>query len=233
MSISPKRTVDITLGKVKCIVTAGPTFEELDEVRRLTNFSTGSLGTSLANFLSGHGHSTILIKGQSATSQIQCNASRFLPFTTTADLQRKFRDLATNERIAIFHAAAVSDFTFGKIWERHPDGSLTQVHGAKISTRGGELLAELKPTPKILAALRDWFPNALIVGWKYELEGDKSLAIACGERQLSECRSDACIVNGRAYGGGFGWVSREAPVQHLANQAELFQALERFIAPSR
>ncbi len=218
---------------MKCIVTAGPTFEELDEVRRLTNFSTGSLGTSLANYLSGHGHDTTLLKGQSATSPIQCNAGRFLPFTTTADLQRKFRGLATNERIAIFHAAAVSDFTFGKIWERDADGSLTQVHGAKISTRGGELLAELKPTPKILAQLRDWFPHALIIGWKYELEGGKTEAITRGERQLSECRSDVCIVNGRAYGDGFGWVSNSGPVQHLANQAELFEALERFMAPSR
>jgi len=33
---------------MKCIVTAGPTYEELDEVRRMANFSTGTLGTELA-----------------------------------------------------------------------------------------------------------------------------------------------------------------------------------------
>jgi len=36
---------------MNCIVTAGPTYEPLDDVRRLTNFSTGRLGTELANFL--------------------------------------------------------------------------------------------------------------------------------------------------------------------------------------
>ena len=36
---------------MRCIVTAGPTYEPLDEVRRLTNFSTGRLGIELANFL--------------------------------------------------------------------------------------------------------------------------------------------------------------------------------------
>jgi phosphopantothenoylcysteine synthetase/decarboxylase len=36
---------------MNCIVTAGPTYEPLDEVRRLTNFSTGRLGTELANFI--------------------------------------------------------------------------------------------------------------------------------------------------------------------------------------
>ena len=40
---------------MKCIVTAGPTYEPLDKVRRLTNFSTGQLGTELANHLAGQG----------------------------------------------------------------------------------------------------------------------------------------------------------------------------------
>ena len=38
------------------IVTAGPTYEELDNVRRLTNFSTGRLGSELVNFLVARGH---------------------------------------------------------------------------------------------------------------------------------------------------------------------------------
>ena len=39
---------------MNCIVTCGPTYEPLDEVRRLTNFSTGRLGTELANYLVAH-----------------------------------------------------------------------------------------------------------------------------------------------------------------------------------
>jgi phosphopantothenoylcysteine decarboxylase/phosphopantothenate--cysteine ligase len=41
---------------MNCIVTAGPTYEPLDDVRRLTNFSTGRLGTELANFLAARVH---------------------------------------------------------------------------------------------------------------------------------------------------------------------------------
>ena len=40
---------------MRCIVTAGPTYESLDEVRRLTNFSTGRLGAQLARFLGERG----------------------------------------------------------------------------------------------------------------------------------------------------------------------------------
>ena len=46
---------------MNCIVTAGPTYEPLDDVRRLTNFSTGRLGTELANFLAARGHTVILL----------------------------------------------------------------------------------------------------------------------------------------------------------------------------
>ena len=52
---------------MNCIVTAGPTFEPLDEVRRLTNFSTGRLGMELANFLAARGHKVVLLIGETAT----------------------------------------------------------------------------------------------------------------------------------------------------------------------
>ncbi|HYG35630.1 MAG TPA: phosphopantothenoylcysteine decarboxylase, partial [Clostridia bacterium] len=46
---------------MRCIVTAGPTYESLDNVRRLTNFSTGRLGSELVNFLTERGHEVILL----------------------------------------------------------------------------------------------------------------------------------------------------------------------------
>jgi phosphopantothenoylcysteine synthetase/decarboxylase len=52
---------------MNCIVTAGPTYEPLDDVRRITNFSTGRLGTELANFLAARGHHVILLIGVMST----------------------------------------------------------------------------------------------------------------------------------------------------------------------
>ena len=48
--------VPVYFAHVNCIITAGPTFEPLDEVRRLTNFSSGKLGSQLADFLAAQGH---------------------------------------------------------------------------------------------------------------------------------------------------------------------------------
>src|SRR5208282_1869373 len=101
---------------MKCIVTAGPTYEELDDVRRMTNFSTGALGSELANYLVACGHEVELLRGHYSTCRIEAKALKVQVFTTTEDFSRRLQELGSNEVGAVFHAAAVSDFTFGKIW---------------------------------------------------------------------------------------------------------------------
>jgi phosphopantothenate---cysteine ligase (CTP) len=102
--------------RMNCIVTAGPTYEPLDDVRRLTNFSTGRLGTELANFLAARGHNVALLIGETATYAGQRRAQHVAVFSTTADLRKRLHALAAKRVDAIFHAAAVSDFAFGRIF---------------------------------------------------------------------------------------------------------------------
>src|SRR5580704_13606726 len=107
---------------MSCIVPAGPTYESLDEVRRLTNFSTGRLGTELANFLTARGHGVTLLIGQLANYSGERRARRVETFTTTNDLRERLKALSGDAPDAVFHAAAVSDFTFGKVWRQAADG---------------------------------------------------------------------------------------------------------------
>jgi phosphopantothenoylcysteine synthetase/decarboxylase len=216
---------------VNCIVTAGPTFEPLDEARRLTNFSSGRLGSELANFLSDKNHNVILLLGQSRQSREhgEKRVHRVENFTTTADLRDRLRALAGQPVDAVLHAAAVSDFGFGKVWARAADGQLTEIKSRKISTHHGSLLAELIPTPKIIAGLRAWFPKARLVGWKYEVDGERAGVMRLAAQQIAEHRTDACVANGPAYGEGFGLVTTDGRHVHLADASALFQRLEQFI----
>ena len=207
-------------------MTAGPTYEPLDGVRRLTNFSTGRLGTELTNFLIGRGHEVILLLGEQATYREAKNAEFF---KTTSDLKEKLRALADQSVNAVFHVAAVSDFSFGKIWARSAQGELKELKEGKISSREGTLLAELLPTPKIIAELRQWFPVARLVGWKYEVDGIREDAVRQAEKQLGICLTDACVVNGPAYGEGFGLVQGGGEYTHLEDNGALFEELEKFI----
>jgi phosphopantothenoylcysteine synthetase/decarboxylase len=146
-------------------------------------------------------------------------------FTTTADLRRRLRRLAVKGADAVFHAAAVSDFAFGKIWSRTDGSELREIRSAKISTRAGTILAELRPAAKILAELREWFPDTYLTGWKYELEGSRAQAVSRAQAQLAENQTDACVVNGRAYGKGFGLITARGTCQHLRDKPALFAAL--------
>jgi len=210
---------------MRCIVTAGPTYELLDNVRRLTNFSTGRLGSELVNFLAELGHKVTLLIGQQATYHGERHAHEVQTFTTTADLRDRLRALSSQPIDAVFHAAAVSDFTFGKVWLRSPRGGLSEVKSGKLSTRQGTLLAELVPTPKIISELRDWFPRSLLVGWKYEVEGERTAVLRLAGQQIAECRTNACVANGPAYGAGFGLVLSSGTNTHLVDTVALFEAL--------
>ncbi len=215
---------------MNCIITAGPTYETMDNVRRLTNFSTGKLGTELGNFLVTRGHQVTLLIGEQATYCGERRAQRVEQFSTTNDLRGRLMALSKSNVDAVFHAAAVSDFMFGKIWSRSPQGDLTEINSGKISTRAGTLLAELVPTPKVIAELRGLFTKAKIIGWKYEVDGDHAGVMHAAERQISECGTSACVANGRAYGPGFGLVTAPGACAHHRNAEELFSALEKFVA---
>lgn len=215
---------------MRCVVTAGPTYEPLDAVRRLTNFSTGRLGSELADHLAAHGHDVTLLLGELATYRGEPKAPAIEQFNTTANLAAQLERLSHGQVDAVFHAAAVGDFGFGKVWSRSHKGEMTEVKSSKISTQSeSTLLAELRPTVKIIGSLRQWFPKSVLVGWKFELDGDRASVLALAERQIAQCRTNACVANGRAYGPGFGLVTAPGQCRHLADAAALYAALENLL----
>jgi phosphopantothenoylcysteine synthetase/decarboxylase len=151
-------------------------------------------------------------------------------FSTTASLRAGLLALRDEPVDAVFHAAAVSDFAFGTVWQPSATGELTVVKAGKIPTRAGRLLVELLPTPKLILELRDWFPRARLIGWKFEVDGGRAEVLQAARAQLAGARTDLCVVNGPAYGPGFGLVTA-AGEQHLADAPLLQAALAAFILP--
>ena len=211
---------------MRFLVTCGPTYESLDQVRRLTNFSTGKLGIGLANHLHDAGHEVTLLKGYYAVCADRA-AVEPVTFTTTDHLREHFQAAARSRFDAVFHAAAVSDFKFGNVYRRSADDKLEAISSGKFGTRDGALFAELVPTPKLIAELRGLFPSARIFGWKFEVEGTREGAVQFAQRQITENRSDFCVANGPAYGKGFGIVNRTGASIHCADRETLYAELVR------
>ncbi len=216
-----------------CVVTAGPTHEPLDAVRRLTNFSTGRLGSRLADYLTQQNHEVFLLRSASAVYQSPSSARHVLQFGTAEELGIQLQGLAAESVNAVFHAAAVGDFRFGKIWTRGPESEMTEIKMGKISSRSGGLLAELLPTPKLIHELCRWFPRAWLVGWKYEVDGTAAAAVARARSQIQENQTHACVVNGPAYGDGYGLVDAAPDHRHAPNEAELFELLAAGLSLNR
>jgi phosphopantothenoylcysteine decarboxylase/phosphopantothenate--cysteine ligase len=208
---------------MKILITCGPAHAPIDEVRRITNFSTGEIGVLLANAFAAAGHEVVCLKGEAATTPLQtANDVNLRSFTTNDDLARQLAAIGNAD--AVFHTAALCDYEVDEV--RDAEGRLQSE--AKIPSRAGGLVIHLKPARKVLPALRGQFPGARIVGWKYELNGAREDALAAGRRQLAEARVNLCVVNGAAYGAGFGLLSPDDRLEHVADKQALCAALVRW-----
>jgi len=201
---------------MRVIVTCGPAHAPIDQVRRITNFSSGRLGVELSNALSRAGHSVLCLKGELATTQVPLLPSvKCVPFSTNDDLAGRLQLASTAD--VVLHAAALCDYEVDTV----TDATGAVQTDAKIPSRSGGLMITLKPARKILPLLREVFPKATIVGWKYELNGTREDAVAAGARQIAEARVDLCVVNGAAYGDGFGLLAPDGSLRHVEDTAAL------------
>jgi hypothetical protein len=121
----------------------------------------------------------------------------------------------------VFHAAALCDFAVREVTNEQGEPLARD----KASSRAGSLRVTLEPVPKLLARMRKLFPASLIVGWKYELDGTLHGIMEKGRQQMEDYLTDACVVNGRAYGNGYGVISRGGEKAHLPDKAALCRFL--------
>ena len=210
------------------LVTCGPAHEPIDAVRRITNHSTGELGAVLSETLQASGFDVVCLRGESAPHPPP-PCARVIAFSTNGSLAEALEDLPDLPAV-VFHAAALADFHVAPVLGQTPTD-------AKISSDTAELVLTLRPAKKILPQLRGLFPEALIVGWKYEVDGDTVESLGRARSQITRARTDACVLNGPAYGPGFGFVEadRDEPL-HLADKASLARHLtdwakEKLIRP--
>jgi phosphopantothenate---cysteine ligase (CTP) len=214
---------------MRVIVTCGPSCEPIDRVRRLTNFSTGELGLLLAAALSTAGHEVICLKGEGATARTDPGGAWVVGFSTNGDLLNRLLEMKAGGAGAIFHAAALCDYRVKSV--RGADGTVLEAD--KLPSRAGELTMTLEPAEKVLPRLRELFPEARIVGWKYELDGTRGDVVAKGMHQLAECRTDACVVNGAAWGPGFGFIEPGRDPVAVADKPALCTLLSRWLGPQK
>jgi phosphopantothenoylcysteine decarboxylase / phosphopantothenate---cysteine ligase len=135
------------------LITAGPTREDLDPVRYITNRSSGKMGYALAEAAVRRGAHVILVSGP--TELHAPEGADWVPVRTTEEMRRAVHERAAEANIVVM-AAAVADY-------RAAATSATKIK------RGSEhLTLELEPTPDILAELTRDKGNRLVIGFAAE-----------------------------------------------------------------
>jgi phosphopantothenoylcysteine synthetase/decarboxylase len=206
------------------VITTGPAAAPIDEVRHISNFATGEIGALLAEAVVARGFEPLLFRARGAMHSTVPHGALLHEFTTNHDLARQLEALASTRAPdirAVFHAAALSDYAVAAACG--PDGA--PINARKIPGDLPQIQLVLEPAPKILPHLRDLFPHAWIAGWKYELETSREDAIETARAQLASNHTDATIINGAAYGPGFGLLADDLPPVHFATKREVAQFL--------
>ena len=176
-------TPDEDLKGVSILITAGPTYEKIDPVRFIGNYSSGKMGFALAEECARRGAEVTLIAGPVNISLHSQKSSespiKRIDVESCEEMYQAATQHFPNMDAAIL-CAAVADF--------RPETTATQ----KIKREGDDLIIRLKPTHDIAAALGQMKrSNQLLVGFALETNNEEANA----QKKLQKKNLDFIVLN--------------------------------------
>ena len=196
------------LTKKKILITAGPTYERIDPVRFISNFSSGKMGFALAEECASRGAEVLLITGPTALSLSHPNIRR-----VDVESAHEMYDAAIKtfpEMDAAILSAAVADY--------RP----AQWTDEKIKRREGEeITITLTPNPDIAASLgKIRKPHQLIIGFALETSNEESNA----GRKMEKKNFDFIVLNSlQDKGAGFGYDTNKVTILSRKGEKHSFE----------
>lgn len=195
---------------MRILITAGGTSEKIDDVRSITNHSSGRLGKAIAESFS-ETDTIDYITTKAAVKPIGKNI-HFHLIETTADLAASLTELMKkNSYTAVIHSMAVSDFT--------PESSVTmedlnktvakqaenlaadlkqlaqQRQAKKISSETDHLVIVLKKNPKVIALIKQLQPETILVGFKLLVDVPLLELLQVAQKSLEKNQADFILAN--------------------------------------
>lgn len=166
----------------RILITAGPTWVPIDDVRVISNISSGELGVLLAEEARAHGSQVDLFLGPvgRVCSREHFRITRFRYFNEFLDLVQ--RELKKRKYDIILHGAAVSDY-------------LVKRFEGKISSKRYDLSLKLSRAPKIIDIIRRLNPEAFLVMFKLEVGVTDSVLLKRALEAMKRSGADLAVAN--------------------------------------
>ncbi|OLS20205.1 MAG: Coenzyme A biosynthesis bifunctional protein CoaBC [Candidatus Heimdallarchaeota archaeon LC_2] len=162
------------------IITGGPTREFIDDVRFISNPSSGKTALELAKESLIQGADVQLVLGPTIV-QIP-KAIRSINVITSQEMTEKVLSLLdTNPNSIVILASAMSDFTVSK-------------KSGKIKS-GNSLILDLMPTQKLSSQIKEKYPKSTLILYKAESGLSKEDLIKSATKKLEIDNADLIIAN--------------------------------------
>ena len=172
----------------KILITAGPTYESIDAVRFIGNFSSGKMGFSLAITAANLGAEVFLVTGPTSLN-IENNIIKTFNVTSADEMFKKTSELFSDMDIAIF-SAAVSDYKPKKAVKN-------KIKKEDNSNLNIELVSNIDILKHVGRIKKK---NQLLIGFALESENEIDNAI----NKLKKKNLDAIVLNSlNDHGAGF------------------------------
>jgi len=185
---------------MKLIITAGGTTERIDDVRSITNTSTGRLGNTIGRtILKNYGkniETLYYLHGIRAEPPVGENVIS-IPIQGVKELEEKLRNLLETEEIGgVIHSMAVSDYTVKEVTTTQAlkEGKALD-SSKKISSEIEDLVIVMEKTPKVIQFIKKWNPKTILVGFKLLSDVPREELIDVGHNLLLKNKCTFVLAN--------------------------------------
>lgn len=193
---------------MKLIITAGGTSERIDDVRSITNTSTGRLGHAIGEAMLrmyGKELETLYYLHGMRAQPLQGESVKNIQIEGVRDLETQIRRLLSEEQIGgVVHAMAVSDYmvkevtTLGQIKSGAPE----KLEGNKISSNIEDLTIVLQRAPKVISIIKSLQPKTVLVGFKLLSHVSREELITVAHELLKKNECSYVLANDLSEIGG-------------------------------
>ncbi|MBP7796640.1 MAG: hypothetical protein KA059_07705 [Elusimicrobiales bacterium] len=211
------------------LITAGATVEYIDNIRFITNISTGRTASTIADLLKDKSSITYLYSKTVKYMPSKNKRIRFIEFSDFKSLNNILRDeLKKNHYDIIIHSAAVSDFSVKEIISGHR--RYKAPFNGKIKSDGDINLILIKNF-KIIDRIREYSKNKkiVIIGFKLTSTNNKHKRLD----MISDVKSDIVVHNDineiSEKNHIFNLYSNSKIICSVNNEKELAEALRKII----
>lgn len=208
---------------MKILVTAGDTYEPIDDVRKVTHMATGRLGSLIADEFARHGAEVTLVCGERSLRPT-LPMEKVVEIQGVVSLQETLQALLAQTRFdGVVHSMAVSDYTVRGLAteddlvnellkilphltttgdEQQSAFQIRQAFNNALYNASGKISSDypavaifMDQAPKVISCVKQMQPQTILVGFKLLSNVEEKALLQAAQEQMASCGSDLVLAN--------------------------------------